>query len=267
MSETARKTKKGRSTIAHRLTRAKKIVVLADIANTSLDERDEVEALAKLPAEEQRKLADKAQAGEKVSAKGAAKNYQRKLREEALGEKTRAALAKLDQLPRYPVIYIDPPWRFEPYSRETGLDRAADNHYPTMTFEELCALKIPAAADCIMFMWATAPMDKIAQRLLEFYGFDYRTDIIWDKGKLGTGFWVRGQHEALLLGVKGNVPAPAPGTQPPSVIRAKPGRHSEKPEIFAEIIEKMFPTLPKLEMFARKQRPGWTTWGNEVEDQ
>jgi N6-adenosine-specific RNA methylase IME4 len=81
---------------------------------------------------------------------------------------------------------------------------------------------------------------------------------------MGTGFWFRIQHEILLVGTKGNVPAPAPGTQWPSVIKAPPGRHSEKPEIFYELIEAYFPTLPKIELNARRARPGWDVWGNEA---
>jgi N6-adenosine-specific RNA methylase IME4 len=70
--------------------------------------------------------------------------------------------------------------------------------------------------------------------------------------------------ELLLICVRGNAPAPAPGEQFPGFIEAPRGRHSEKPEIFAEHIERLFPNVPKLEMFARKARPGWDAWGNEV---
>jgi N6-adenosine-specific RNA methylase IME4 len=69
----------------------------------------------------------------------------------------------------------------------------------------------------------------------------------------------------LLLGTKGDVPAPAPGEQMPQIVYAPVGRHSEKSTIFAETIVRMFPTLPKVELFARRQREGWDVWGNEVE--
>jgi len=71
-------------------------------------------------------------------------------------------------------------------------------------------------------------------------------------------------NEYEALGIKGHVPAPAPGEQFESVIVAPVGAHSEKPSRFAEIIETMFPTLPRVEMFARTSRPGWDVWGNEV---
>jgi N6-adenosine-specific RNA methylase IME4 len=239
--------------------------VLPDIIGTSLDTNEQVVALSKLPPEQQRELADRAKAGEKVSAKGAAKNYRRQERERALGEKTRAALAQLDTMPRYPLIYMDPPWPWEAWSQNTGMDRAP--MYPTMTMEDLFALKIPAADDCVLFLWATGPLLDRTIDFLRSQGFIYKSVITWDKEVPGTGFWDRNQTEHLIIATKGKIPAPAPGTQPPSLIRVKAGKHSEKPDIFADIIAKMFPNLPKLEMFARKKRPGWTVWGNEINEE
>jgi N6-adenosine-specific RNA methylase IME4 len=84
------------------------------------------------------------------------------------------------------------------------------------------------------------------------------------KDRLGTGYWFRNKHELLLVGTRGDVPAPAPGTQFASVIEAAVGAHSAKPIAFAEMIEEMFPTLPALELFARSPREGWDVWWNEV---
>ena len=74
------------------------------------------------------------------------------------------------------VIYADPPWRFEPYTRDTGMDRAADNHYPTMTLDEIKALDVPsiAAEDCVLFLWATAPMLPQALEVMTAWGFTYK---------------------------------------------------------------------------------------------
>jgi N6-adenosine-specific RNA methylase IME4 len=236
---------------------------LADVVGTSLDQKGELEALGKLSAADQQDLTEQAKAGAKVSARTVVKQRSREKRDKALAKETEAASERLGNK-IYSVIYADPPWRFEPWSRESGMDRAAENHYQTMTVDEICALKIPAAEDSALFLWATPPMEKIAHRVMEAWGFEYRSQLIWDKEKAGTGYWARAQHEHLLIGVKGDVPGPAPGTQPSSVIRAAPTRHSEKPEIFAEIIVAMFPTLPKIELFARKAREGWATWGNEA---
>jgi N6-adenosine-specific RNA methylase IME4 len=191
------------------------------------------------------------------------KQIRRAKREAELGAATERAAAAIG--PRlYGVIYADPPWRFEPYSRITGMDRAADNHYPTMTLEAIKQLRVPAAEDAVLFLWATAPMQPEAFEVMAAWGFTYRSQFIWLKPVAGTGYWNRNRHEHLLVGTRGDVPAPAPGEQFDSVISAPSGRHSEKPPAFAEMIEEMFPSLPRLEMFARGPRPGWDVWGNEA---
>ena len=165
----------------------------------------------------------------------------------------------------YGVIYADPPWRFAVYSDE-GMDRAADNHYQTMTTDDILALadKIPAANDCVLFLWATVPMLVEALEVMLAWGFTYKSNFAWVKDKAGTGFWNRNKHELLLVGTRGNVPAPAPGEQLDSVITAKARKHSEKPAAFAELIEEMYPNAPAIELFARKPRLGWHVWGNEI---
>lgn len=165
----------------------------------------------------------------------------------------------------YGVIYADPPWKYETFS-ENGMDRSADNHYPTMSMFDMLALDVPAADDCVMFMWATVPMLPEALDLLSTWGFDYKSHICWIKDRQGTGYWTRNKHELLLIATKGNVPAPAMGTQPPSVIELPLGRHSEKPAFFADMISTLYPTTPKLEMFARVGRVGWDVIGNEAPD-
>jgi hypothetical protein len=165
----------------------------------------------------------------------------------------------------YGVIYADPPWKYETFS-ENGMDRSADNHYPTMSMFDMLVLDVPAADDCVMFMWATVPMMPEALDLLDTWGFEYKSHIVWIKDRIGTGYWTRNKHELLLIGTKGKVPAPAMGTQPPSVIELPLGRHSEKPAFFADMISTLYPTTPKLEMFARIGRMGWDVIGNEAPD-
>ena len=98
------------------------------------------------------------------------------------------------------------------------------------------------------------------------WGFTYVTQVIWDKDADGHGYWFINRHEILLVGTKGKIPAPAPGTQQRSVIKAPAGKHSAKPEIFSRLIEEYFPNLPKIELFRRgKPRPGWHAWGLEAE--
>jgi N6-adenosine-specific RNA methylase IME4 len=167
---------------------------------------------------------------------------------------------------RYGVILADPEWRFKTYSRETGMDRAADNHYPTSTTEAICARPVAsiAADDCVLFLWATVPMLPDALTVMKAWGFEYKSHCIWLKDKCGTGYWFRNQHELLLVGTRGNIPAPAMGTQFSSVNQAAVGEHSEKPVSFYAMIETYFPTLPKIELNARSAREGWDRWGNEA---
>lgn len=179
---------------------------------------------------------------------------------------------KLQAMPdkRYGVIYADPEWRFEPRSRETGMDRAADNHYPTSELEEIKARDVAgiAADDCVLFLWATAPMLPQALEVMAAWGFEYITHMIWRKlypgSQTGTGYWFRGVHELLLVGRRGDIPAPAMGEQWASVKPADVGDHSEKPDIFRQMIEQYYPNLPKIELNARRTAKGWDLWGYEA---
>ena len=110
--------------------------------------------------------------------------------------------ARLTALPerKFAVIYADPEWRFEPYSRNTGMDRAADNHYPTSDLADIKALDVQsiAADDCVLFLWATAPMLPEALAVMSVWGFEYRSHCAWAKGRAGDG----GRSDVILLRLK-----------------------------------------------------------------
>ena len=168
----------------------------------------------------------------------------------------------------FSVIVADPPWR---PSFGKSCSRSVTRHYETMATDDIGHLKVPSAPNSLLFLWATAPMLQQALLVMSEWGFRYRTSMVWCKDRPGTGKWVRGQHELILIGRRGTFPAPdvriaSPDRKvlPPSVIHAKRGRHSQKPEELQEIIEATYPGLRYLELFARRQRPGWTVWGNEV---
>jgi N6-adenosine-specific RNA methylase IME4 len=150
----------------------------------------------------------------------------------------------------------------------TGREKSAENHYPTMPTDDICALwgKIgaPAKRDAVLFLWATNPMLPDALRVMEAWGFAYVHHWIWDKEIAGTGYWGRDRHELLLIGRQGDPASPLPGSQPETVHREAKGRHSVKPGYFAETIERLYPDMPRLEMFCRSPRPGWTAWGHEA---
>lgn len=161
---------------------------------------------------------------------------------------------------RFQVIYADPPWRYE----NSGFDTSADAHYPTMAIEDICALPIDhlTTDTSILFLWATNPLLPEALRVLQSWGFEYKTNIAWVKeaGK-GIGWFLKSKHELLLIGVKSNTPHPA--ERPESAFEAHRGNiHSRKPKRAYEIIEAMYPGA-KVELFARVARDGWSLWGNE----
>jgi len=163
---------------------------------------------------------------------------------------------------RYPVIYADPPWRYEFVQTES---RAIENHYPTMALDEICGLAVGelATPDAILFLWATSPKLHEALAVVSAWGFTYRSSAVWVKDQIGMGYYFRHRHELLLVATRGSFPAPAPADRHDSVIEAPRGKHSEKPEVFAEVIERMYPKLPKVELFCRSPREGWSVWGNQ----
>ena len=154
------------------------------------------------------------------------KKAKRAAREQALAAKQQALPEK-----KYGVILADPEWRFEVWSRETGLDRAADNHYPTSTTEVIKSRDVPsiAADDCVLFLWATVPMEDQAHEVLRAWGFRYVSQFVWVKDKIGTGYWTRNKHELLLVGTRGKFPRRPRGAMGSVLIKAPRG-HSEKPD-------------------------------------
>ena len=191
------------------------------------------------------------------------KKERRAKREAELGELQRALPNK-----RYGVILADPPWRFEPYSRITGMDRAADNHYPTSALEEIKALDVAsiAAPDCVLFLWATVPMLPQAHEVMAAWGFAYKSHFAWAKDRIGTGYWNRNKHELLLIGTRGYIPAPARERNAASADRS--ARRAPLGEAGGLLRDHrtLFPN-PAQDRAARAQRdarPGWDVWGLEA---
>jgi N6-adenosine-specific RNA methylase IME4/ParB-like chromosome segregation protein Spo0J len=216
-----------------------------------------------MSVEIQRQIAAEAEAGNANVARNIVKKQMRSDRESDLSKRQIAMPTK-----RYGVIYADPEWRFEVYSRDTGMDRSADNHYPTSATDAICArgaeVEQFTGDDCALFLWATVPMLPDALQVMSAWGFKYKSQCMWRKDRIGTGYWFRNAHEILLVGTRGKIPAPAMGMQWESVIDAPVGEHSAKPEKFYELIEAYFPNLPKIELNARRARAGWDAWGLEA---
>jgi N6-adenosine-specific RNA methylase IME4 len=167
----------------------------------------------------------------------------------------------LELLSDFPVLYVDPPWRYEHSETST---REIENHYPTMALDELKKLEAPAADDSVLFLWVTSPKLVEGIELLGAWGFEYRTSMVWVKDKIGMGYYARQQHELLLIGKRGLLPVPDPEDRPSSVIEGPRGEHSAKPDVVYELIERMYPLRDKCEMFQRRPRAGWVGWGNQA---
>jgi N6-adenosine-specific RNA methylase IME4 len=169
----------------------------------------------------------------------------------------------INNIGKFPIIYADPPWRFDfPISDS----RRIENQYPTQEIEDIYNLDVKSITtdDAILFLWTSTPFLKKGLRVLEEWGFEYRTSMVWVKPSIGLGQWVRQRHEYILIGVKGNIPIPKGSNKPDSVVEAPRQEHSKKPDVMYEIIEKMYPELPKVELFSRNQRAGWSSWGFEA---
>jgi N6-adenosine-specific RNA methylase IME4 len=155
------------------------------------------------------------------------------------------------------VIYADPPWDY------LGFDGTP---YPTMKLDEICDMKVKevCTSDAVLLMWVPSAMLQDSFKVIEAWGFEYKSSAVWDKQTAGQGGYFRQQHEFLLVATKGNPPPVDPTATAASVIGERRGAHSAKPDRFYEIIEQMYPELDKLELFSRNQRDGWTMWGNQA---
>ena len=163
---------------------------------------------------------------------------------------------------KYQVIYADPPWRYD-FSKDNA-DKI-EKHYPTMDIEDIKGLKIPSDDNAVLYLWATAPKLLEALSVMKAWGFKYKTQAVWDKTWIGMGYWFRGQHEILLVGVKGKFSPPISDNRVSSVYVEKKSKHSKKPEYFRIMIENSFKDFDKLELFCRYPKEGWDVWGNEIE--
>jgi N6-adenosine-specific RNA methylase IME4 len=184
------------------------------------------------------------------------------LRKELRNDRLQIAAAQPIPEGQYRILYADPPWKYNDELIE-GYG-AAEHHYPTLTIGELCELPVSdmATSDAVLFLWATSPLLDDAFRVISAWGFEYKTSFVWDKVKHNYGHYNSVRHELLLISTRGSC-VPDSDTLRDSVVECPRGEHSEKPDVFYEIIEEMYHRGPRLELFARRKRKGWKAWGNE----
>lgn len=171
------------------------------------------------------------------------------------------------------VLCADPPWRFG--DKLPGNGRGAEKHYPTLSVEQICAFPLPPLADdAHLFLWRVSSMQEEALRVVRAWGFIPKAEIVWLKrtatGKrwFGMGRRVRMEHEAAIIATRGR-PAVLDRSIRSTFEAVVPGaRHSAKPEEFYDIVEKLCGAPSDgshVELFARRERAGWLTFGNELE--
>lgn len=171
---------------------------------------------------------------------------------------------------KFKTILADPAWNYDVWS-DSGKKKSPDNHY---TITSLCLMSdLPVSAiaekDSVLLMWCTWPMMGQGMRLMEAWGFQYKTGIPWLKmskdmlPRIGTGYHTRVCSEYIMIGVKGSPRSPEPFERLPGIILAKQGAHSAKPDdayTFAELYDG-----PYCELFARRYRSGWLSLGNDLD--
>lgn len=171
---------------------------------------------------------------------------------------------------QYKVILADPPWSWKAWGKK-GEKKSAKKHYSVMEPVDLCGLPVAdrAASDAVLFMWCISSMLDDALRLVDAWGFAYKTaGFVWIKTNRQSGslFWGLGYHtrqnaELCLLATRGKPKRLSGGVH--QVIMSPRREHSRKPDEIYERIEALYPG-PYLEMFSRTDRDGWDAWGDET---
>ncbi len=167
---------------------------------------------------------------------------------------------------KYAVIYADPPWQYtsgDQHSTEEQ-DTVLGDHYPSMSIGQLCDLPVKqmAATDAVLFMWVTSPTLEEAFQVINAWGFDYKASMVWDKVSHNVGNYVSVRHEMLLICKRGQPPKVPKLVD--SVYEEERTVHSRKPAYFHELIDELYPSGRRIELFAREEREGWEAYGNEV---
>jgi N6-adenosine-specific RNA methylase IME4/transcriptional regulator with XRE-family HTH domain len=219
--------------------------------------------IATLPPEKQAKVV------EDGSALTVAKEVRAQKAEQRLAERVadinRQAAEIACSTPRAPaglfhVISIDPPW---PYGTEYDpIGRRAANPYPEMSLEQIAALSIPAADDCVLWLWTTHKFMRDAYALLDGWGFRDVAILTWAKDRIGLGSWLRSQSEFCVMAVKGSPVVTL--TNQSTVLHGPLREHSRKPDEFYELVESLC-VGRKLDFFSREPREGWEQFGNDLE--
>jgi N6-adenosine-specific RNA methylase IME4 len=175
---------------------------------------------------------------------------------------------------KYNVIYADPPWDYSDVHTWRKMGGGVRGKYKTLNVDEICALPIQdlAADDCVLFCWVTFPNLKEGLRVIEAWGFKYKTiGFTWvkmnkenNKPFFGIGYYTKSNAELCLIGTKGMPSKIKKSDNVSSIVLSKRREHSRKPDEVRSRIVELFGDVPKIELFARQSFEGWDVWGNEA---
>ena len=176
---------------------------------------------------------------------------------------------------RFSTILADPPWRFTNRTGKMAPEHRRLSRYRTMTMEEIGSLPVAqiAAPVAHLYLWVPNALLPWGLQVMDAWGFDYKSNLIWHKLRKdggsdgrGVGFYFRNVTEMLLFGIRGkNARTLAPGRRQVNYMGSQKREHSKKPDEQYEIIEACSPG-PYLELFARGARSGWAVWGNQADE-
>lgn len=176
---------------------------------------------------------------------------------------------------RFKTVLADPPWQFQNRTGKVAPEHRRLNRYGTMTLEDIMELPVSKIADdtAHLYLWVPNALLPEGLRVMQAWGFNYKSNIVWHKIRKdggsdgrGVGFYFRNVTELVLFGVRGkNARTLAPGRSQVNLLGTMKREHSRKPDEFYPIVEACSPG-PRLELFARGARPGWTAWGNQADE-
>jgi len=176
---------------------------------------------------------------------------------------------------RFATILADPPWRFVNKTGKIEPEHRRLSRYGTMQLDEIASLAVAeiAADKAHLYLWCPNALLPDALMVMKAWGFAYKSNVVWHKVRKdggsdgrGVGFYFRNVTELILFGVRGkNARTLAPGRRQVNLLATRKREHSRKPDEQYAIIEACSPG-PYLELFARGTRKGWTTWGNQADD-
>lgn len=176
---------------------------------------------------------------------------------------------------KFQTILADPPWQFQNRTGKMAPEHKRLSRYPTMTLDDICDMPVEAIAGdpAHLYLWVPNALLPEGLKVMEHWGFKYKSNIIWYKvrkdggpDRRGVGFYFRNVTEVLLFGVRGkNARTLAPGRSQENIISTQKREHSRKPDEQYDLIERCS-FGDRLELFARGPRAGWTVWGNQAED-